>query len=150
MNGSTEQAKNERSNRMRLFIDTNIFLGILNEEKNYQLAKRLFENIHRGKHVGFTSVICVAEILSGFHSKGEIEKGERFLVDIRAINNFTIIDVDLSIAKEAAIIRAKYKARLPDAMIASACKVHRCVLVTRDEMFRKIAEIEVKLPGEIS
>lgn len=134
---------------MRLLIDTNIFLSILNEEENYRSAKRLLEDIHKGKYVGFTSVICIAEILSGFHSKGEVERGERFLIDAKTINNFTIIDVDLSIAKEAAMIRAKYRARLPDAMIASTCAIHRALLITRDETFKKIAEIEVKSPEEL-
>ncbi|ATZ61471.2 MAG: PIN domain-containing protein [Methanosarcinales archaeon Met12] len=134
---------------MRLFVDTNIFLSILNEEENYHAAKMVLENIHKGKHVGFTSVICIAEILSGFQSSREIEKGEKFLIDIMSINNFTIIDVDISIAKEASTIRAKYKVRLPDAIIVSTCKVRRCALVTRDEEFKRITEIEVKSPEEV-
>lgn len=135
---------------MRVFIDTNVFLAILNEEANWQRAEKLLEETHRGKHIAYTSVICISEILSGFYTKGESEKGERFLVDTKAINNLTIVDVDLTIAKDAAETRAKYKMKLPDAIIASSCKAYKCALITQDESFRKVKEIEAKSIDELS
>lgn len=134
---------------MRLFLDTNVFLAVLNEEANWQRAKKLLEDAHRGGHIVYTSVICISEILSGFYAKGESEKVERFLVDITAINNLTIADVDFQIAKNAAEMRAKYKMKLPDAMIASSSKIYKCTLVTQDENFRKVKEIETKSLEEI-
>ncbi len=134
---------------MNVFIDTNVFLSILNEETNWRQAKKLLERIHSGEHSGYTSVICISEILSGFYVKGDLEGGERFLTDIRAINNLIIVDVDLAVAKDAAELRAKYKMRLPDAMIASSCKLNKCVLITRDEGFRKIKGMEVKSLEEL-
>lgn len=128
---------------MRIFLDTNIFIAILNEELNWRRAKELLLNVHNGKHTGYTSVICISEILSGFYGADEDEKGEKFLLDINAINNLNITDVDLAIAKEAAKIRAKYKIKLPDAMIASSCKINKCKLITQDEHFKKLKEIEV-------
>ncbi len=132
---------------MRYFLDTNVFLSILNEEPNWKRAEQLLSEIHRGKHTGYTSVVCVSEILSGFYAKGEYEKGERFLMDMNAINNLIILDVDLEIAKDAAKMRAKHKMKLPDAIIASSCKAHNCTLITQDESFRKIKEIEIKRLG---
>lgn len=128
---------------MRIFLDTNVFIAILNEESNWQLAKKLLLNVHNGKHTGYTSVICISEILGGFYSSDEVEKGEKFLLNINGINNLNIMDIDLPIAKEAAKIRAKYKIKLPDAMIASSCKIHKCKLITQDEHFKKLKEIEV-------
>lgn len=81
--------------------------------------------------------------MSGFYNADEAEKGETFLLDINAINNLNITNIDLAIAKEAAKIRAKYKIKLPDAMIASSCKIHKCKLITQDEHFKKLKEIEV-------
>ncbi len=134
---------------MRLFFDTNVFLAILNEEENWQLAEKLLLDVHNGKHTGYTSVICVSEILSGFYAEDESEKGETFLTDMKAINNLTITDVDLIIGKDAAKVRAKYKIKLPDAIIASSCKVHKCKLITQDENFKKVKEIEVRSLDEI-
>ena len=128
---------------MRLFLDTNVFIAILNQESNWQHAKELLLNIQNGKHTGYTSVICISEILSGFYAADEIEKGEKFLDDINAINNLEITEIDLAIAKEAAKIRAKYKIKLPDALIASSCKIHKCKLITQDENFKKLKEIEI-------
>ncbi len=134
---------------MRSFLDTNIFLAILNKEENWQSAEKVLLDIHNGKHAGYTSVICVSEILSGFYAEDESEKGEMFLTDLRAINNLTITDVNLIIAKDAAKMRAKYKIKLPDAMIASSCMNHKCKLITQDEIFKKVKEIDVKSIDEI-
>jgi predicted nucleic acid-binding protein len=134
---------------MRIFLDTNIFLAILNEEENWQLAEKLLLEIHNGKHTGYTSVICVSEILSGFYAEDESKKGEMFLTDMKTINNLTITDVDITIAKNAAKIRAKYKIKLPDAMIASSCSIHKCKLITQDENLKRVKEIDVKSIDEI-
>lgn len=134
---------------MRLFFDTNVFLAILNKEENWQLAEKFLLDVHNGKHTGFTSVICVSEILSGFYAEDESEKGEIFLTNMKALNNLTITDVDLIIAKDAAKVRAKYKIKLPDAIIASSCKVHKCKLMTQDKNFKKVKEIEVKSMDEL-
>jgi len=135
--------------KMRIFLDTNIFLAILNEEENWQFAEKVLLDIHNGKYTGYTSVICVSEILSGFYAEDESEKGEMFLTDLKAINNLTITDVDLIIAKDAAKMRAKYKIKLPDAMIASSCMIHKCKLITQDENLKKVKEIDVKSIDEI-
>ncbi|MFZ3384975.1 MAG: PIN domain-containing protein [Candidatus Methanoperedens sp.] len=134
---------------MRIFLDTNIFLAILNKEENWQLAEKLLLDVHNGKHAGYTSVICVSEILSGFYAENESEKGEMFLTDMKAINNLTITDVDITIAKDAAKIRAKYKIKLPDAMIASSCNIHKCKLITQDEVLKRVKEIDVISIDEI-
>ncbi len=134
---------------MRIFLDTNIFLAILNEEKTWKLAEKLLLDIYNGKHTGYTSVICVSEILSGFYAEDESEKGEMFLTHLRAMNNFTITDVDLNIAKDAAKMRAKYKMKLPDAMIAASCMIHKCKLITQDENLKKVKEFDVKSIDEI-
>ena len=94
-------------------------------------------------------MICVSEILSGFYAEDESEKGEIFLTNMKALNNLTITDIDLIIAKDAAKVRAKYKIKLPDAIIASSCKVHKCKLMTQDKNFKKVDEIEVKSIGEL-
>lgn len=134
---------------MRFFLDTNIFLSVLNKEKDWHPAEKLLLDIHNGKHTGYTSVICVSEILSGFYAEDEFEKGEMFLTDMRAINNLTITDVDLTIAKDAAKMRAKYKIKLPDAMIVSSCMTHKCKLISQDETLKKVKEIDVKSIDEI-
>jgi predicted nucleic acid-binding protein len=135
---------------MRIFIDTNIFLSILNKESGYEYSKKVFENIHEGKLLGFTSVLCISEILSGFYAKGKEEEAERTLLDILSIRNLKVVDINVEIAKEGAKIRGKYKIKLPDALILSTCKLYDCSLVTRDESLKKIKEIEVVVPEEVS
>jgi len=129
---------------MRIFLDTNIFLALLNKEEDWQLAEKLLLDIYNGKYIGYTSVICVSEILSGFYAEDESKKGEVFLTDLRAINNLIITDVDLTVAKDAAKMRAKYRIKLPDAIIASSSMIHKCKLITQDENLKKVKEIDVR------
>lgn len=134
---------------MKLFIDTNIFVSILNKEKNHQTSKNILKSIHEGKHTGITSTICIAEVLSGFYSRGEEEKGNRYLADVKSINNLKIVDMDLDIAKEAAKIRARYKLKLPDAMIIATCKACGCILVTKDVELTSIKDVQVMMPKDV-
>ncbi|MBU4256180.1 MAG: PIN domain-containing protein [Candidatus Thermoplasmatota archaeon] len=134
---------------MKFCIDTNIFVSILNKEKNYQVSEDIIKKIHKGKHSGATSTICIAEILSGFFSKNEKEKGERFLTDVMSINNFKIIDVDLQIAKESARVRGMYKIKLPDAMVIATCRLYDYILLTNDKRLWKIKEIQIKTPDKV-
>lgn len=134
---------------MRYFIDTNIFLTILNKEPEWKKVVTLLQNIHDGKYKGFTSVICISEILSGFYAENEYEKGDRFVNDLTSINNFKITGIDLAVAREAASIRAKSKIKLPDAMVAASCKVHKCELVSHDTDFLKVKGITVKAIDDV-
>ncbi|MBU2565752.1 MAG: PIN domain-containing protein [Candidatus Thermoplasmatota archaeon] len=121
----------------------------MNKEKNYQVSEDIIKKIHKGKHSGATSTICIAEILSGFFSKNEKEKGERFLTDVMSINNFKIIDVDLQIAKESARVRGMYKIKLPDAMVIATCRLYDYILLTNDKRLWKIKEIQIKTPDKV-
>ncbi|MFQ6107769.1 MAG: PIN domain-containing protein [Thermoplasmata archaeon] len=93
-------------------------------------------------------MICAAETLSGFHSEGAEERGERFLVDLKSIGNFAIGDANFRIAGEAISLRDRYGTKLPDAIIAATCKCHGYTLVARDKRFQKVEEIEVMSPEE--
>ena len=127
----------------KYFIDTNIFMSILEEEMDYKRYRKILESIHRGRSLGATSVICMAELLCGFYSQGEHQKGDTFLTQTLSLDNFSILDVDMQVAKEAALLRSKYGIKLPDAIIGATCKVHEYELVTKDKVFRKIKEIQV-------
>ena len=108
-----------------------------------QRYEKLLESIHQGRSLGATSVICMAELLSGFYSKGEHQKGDAFLTQTLALDNFLILDVDMRVAKEAAVLRSKYGLKLPDAIVGATCKVYEYDLVTKDRGFVKIKEIKV-------
>ena len=134
---------------MKIFLDTNIFLSVLNQESSYEYSREILKSIHRGKMIGFTSVLCISEILAGFYVKGDEESAERALLDILSINNLKIVEIDLEIAKEGGKFRGKYKIKLPDALIASTCFLYDATLVTIDESFERIKEINVFSPNDL-
>ncbi len=71
------------------------------------------------------SVITRAEVLAGFERRAR-RKGKRLL------DCFPTLGIDQAIADAAALLRAKYRWKLPDAFQAAIARAHRLKLATRD------------------
>ncbi|MBI2754159.1 MAG: PIN domain-containing protein [Betaproteobacteria bacterium] len=71
------------------------------------------------------SVITRAEVLAGFQGRAR-RKGKNFL------DCFPTLSIDQAIADAAALLRAKYRWKLPDAFQAAIARSHRLKLATRD------------------
>jgi len=71
------------------------------------------------------SVITRAEVLAGFQGRAR-RKGKKFL------DCFPTLSIDQAIADAAALLRAKYRWKLPDAFQAAIARSHRLKLATRD------------------
>ncbi|MEK7083705.1 MAG: PIN domain-containing protein, partial [Patescibacteria group bacterium] len=57
-----------------------------------------------------------------------------------------IVDVDFSIAREAARIRREQKLKTIDSVIAATAVILHAPLVSRDMVFKHIRDIEVIIP----
>ncbi len=71
------------------------------------------------------SVITRAEVLAGFQGRAR-RKGKKFL------DCFPTLSIDQAIADAAAVLRAKFRWKLPDAFQAAIARSHRLKLATRD------------------
>lgn len=131
----------------RVLIDTNIFVNVLNKEKGlFESSKQLIENVQEGLLIGFTSVICISEILSGFYDEAVPQIAEKVLQNIQSIQNLSILDYNLDIAVDAARIRGVKKLKLPDAVIVSQAKQVGATLISRDKALLKQNIVKCLLP----
>ena len=110
------------------------------------LVYKVFSRLEEHKLIGVTSVLAIAEILS-FKKLQENRKAfdeERQKFD--QIPNLEIINVDSKLCVAAAIIRAKYSLRLPDAIqLTTAIFCQADGFITNDEGLRKVKEVEIVL-----
>lgn len=109
-------------------------------------VQKIFSLVAGGKMSAFTSVISVAETLSVSllpnKPEARVYYKERFL----EMKNLKLVDVDLAVAEQAAVIRSNYKLKLGDAIqLATALKTNAQIFITNDKQFKHIKEIKVMI-----
>lgn len=104
----------------------------------------LFEAADAGRVSIAISTITLAEVLSGPLARGNEVLGARYRETLTGHPHWTVHPVDVSVAEDAARLRARYRLRLPDALqIATALRAHADRFVTHDRRLKKVRELQV-------
>ena len=122
---------------IRVCIDTNVFLNVLNRESVfYQDSKEVLNAVDLGTLEAVIPTLVIAEILTGFYTDNKGDKAEQFLSTIISNKNIEVVQLSIEIAASSAVVRAKTGMRLPDAMVMSTA-LHEKVdyMVTNDGNF---------------
>ncbi|MDD2401754.1 MAG: PIN domain-containing protein [Clostridia bacterium] len=126
----------ELGKKKKIMIDTNVVIYFLEGSEEWgDFSKEVFSIIEKGVVEGFISVITVAEVLvkpMKQHNNMLINKITRFL---ETFPNLHVVDLEKSIAMEAAKIRGRTGLKMPDALIVSSAKVLGCVVVGTDNQW---------------
>lgn len=128
----------------KIFLDTTPIIYFLDADINFaEKVEQIFERFIEKKCSMATSTITCTEQLTYPYRTGNTEKINvffKFLTDC----NVQIHPVDISIAKKAAQIRAKYKdfKTMDCLQLATAC-VQQCDLfLTNDKQLRQFGELK--------
>lgn len=137
------------SNFKLVGIDSNIFIYYFEENAQFDKAsKKIFDGLSVKIIHGVTSVLTLAEVLSkkGLPDNIALDLEESFF----EIPNLAILEVNRSIAKDAAKIRRKYGFRTPDAIqLATALNSKAKAFITNDERLKRFKELKVILLSEL-
>lgn len=132
---------------MKVNIDTNVFIAIKNKEPEYEYCETIIDSVEEHHLSGVISTIVLAEILVGFYRNDENEEADSF--SSSAILNFDIIPVNQDVARQAALIRAQYNLKLPDAIISASSLITGAdFLITNDITLQKKLKIQKVSPKE--
>lgn len=118
-----------------MVLDTNILIAFLNGEE------RVVQTISAWQQEGralFVSSVSVAEVLS----LPRLTPTETTIINA-FLDHLLEVPFDRAVADTTALFRRKYRLTLPDAAIATTALFRNVPLVTRDQQFRKVAEIEI-------
>lgn len=132
---------------MKLCIDSNVFISIRNQEPDHSVCESILNAIELKQYEGLIPMIVMTEVLVGFYQIGELIAMEQFI--IRCKTSFDLIPLSLTIAKEAAEIRAYHSIKLPDAiMIASAQLNQADYIISSDIPLLKKSLLPIISPTE--
>lgn len=114
----------------RVFLDTNAIVALL------QGSPSLLACAESAEWVG-TSIVNELEFLS-FAGLGDADRQlfQEFLSRVEVVG---LTHDDREILTEVTALRARRQLKLPDAIVMASAKVHRAVLLTRDEQLARAA-----------
>jgi predicted nucleic acid-binding protein len=130
----------------RIFVDTAPLIYLL--ESHPVLADRfvgLFEAAAEGRLSIVISTITIAEVLTGPCKAGQTALAHRYE---KALCEYEVVGVSVTVATLAARLRARYRLRLPDAMqLAAALDCGAGAFVTHDWDFSGVDAIPILTGG---
>ena len=130
----------------RAGLDAMIFIYYAEAHREFgSFARKIFIDIEEGAITAYTSTITVAEVLTGYRlAKNRI--GEDIFKNMfRVLDpSLLMVPVTVEVADRAALLRARYGLRTPDAIhVASALAVGAEAYITNDRKLKVVKEISV-------
>jgi len=134
----------------KLFLDTNLFLRFFlkDHENQYQNVYNLFAKIEEGKFKPYTSSIVFLELNYVVRNIYKLSINEVFdyIEAIKKMRGMTVIEKTDS--NKAIDLYKKHRIKLGDCFIAVQLP-KGAQLITYDEDFKKVNEIQVQTPEEL-
>jgi predicted nucleic acid-binding protein len=91
-----------------------------------------------------TSTITLAEILTKPLAEKKFDLIDEIKFTLKSFSTLSIVAIDERLAEAAALVRARYTVRLPDALqIASAIQGEATLFLTNDKRVKKVDALEV-------
>ncbi len=145
MGGIENKCRDFLSNYSVMGIDTMIFIYHFEGNNEYiPFTRALFGLVEDGVIEGKTSVITRLEILVAPERRNNKLMVDRYKMVLERFPHLEVVSVDAQVTDLAAIIRAKYRVRAPDAIqLATAILKGVQAFVTNDESLKRVREIEV-------
>lgn len=128
----------------RFGLDTSVFIYHIEAFSPFSgAASQVLQHVGHAA-TGITSVLTLTELLVKPLQSGRRGLAARFEALVRVTPNLILADVDVGIARQAAVLRARYRLRTADAIQVAACLAHGATaFVTNDIRLRRIDELDV-------
>lgn len=115
------------------------------------LTQLIFDRMEAGLLTSLVSVIGVTEIYSGPLRKGYSTLFEEYKRVFITYPNLLLMPVTLEVGEQAAILRAKYEIRTPDAIHIATGVVHQAeAFISNDEALRSVEELPILLLSDFA
>jgi predicted nucleic acid-binding protein len=123
---------------LKVSLDTNVFVGVLNKESASQDSKKVLDEIDSGSLGCVLSTVVIAEMCAGYYAEGQTKEKDDFLVHVESSQGYEIVELSVGLADQAGRIKAETGLRLPDAIVvSSALKGGAECLISNDESLKK-------------
>jgi predicted nucleic acid-binding protein len=129
----------------RLGLDTAPFIYFIERNPTYIARARLvFAMIDAGLITGYSSVITLTEVLTHPLQSNDHAVASEYRSLLLGSQNLFLASITPAIAERAAVLRAQYRLRTPDALQIAAAIEYDCdAFLTNDARLRRVNEIRV-------
>lgn len=121
-------------------LDSAILIYHLEGTEPYaELTEELFTLVGRGAVEVVLSTITIAELLVGPFTQQQVGLVAGFEHFVQSLPYTTLAPVSYAVARQAALLRARYRLHTPDALlVATALTEHTAGFVTNDLQLRRV------------
>lgn len=145
MNGSALKLRRAVEKHKIIGLDTAPFIYYIEDVAPYaDLLDPVFGLMESRALGGVTSTVTLAEILTKPFIDKNFSLADDIKFTLKSFASLAVIPIDDKLAEAAALIRARYTLRLPDAIqVAAAIQGNASLFVTNDKPVKKIDAIQV-------
>jgi predicted nucleic acid-binding protein len=145
MNGNALRLRRVIEKHEIIGLDTAPFIYYIEEVTPYaDLLDPVFGRLENHSLRAVTSAVTLAEILAKPFADKNFSLVDEIKFTIKSFTSLSVVTIDEKLAEAAALIRARYTVRLPDALqIATAIHGEATLFLTNDKRVKKVDAIEI-------
>ncbi len=145
MNGNALRLRRATEKHEIIGLDTAPFIYYIEEITPYaDLLDPVFNLLETHALRAVTSAVTLAEILSKPFADKNFALVDEIKFAIKSFASLSVVTIDEKLAEAAALIRAHYTVRLPDALqIAAAIHGGATLFLTNDKRMKKVDALEI-------
>jgi predicted nucleic acid-binding protein len=135
----------------RLAFDTAPIIYFIETNPSYDnLVSNIFNRVAIGEIEGWTSVISLSEVLVRPIASGRNDLQEAYRELLLKSSNFHTLPISATVAENAAVVRATYGLRLPDAIQIAFALDNGCqAIICNDYSMRRVTELAVLILDDL-
>jgi predicted nucleic acid-binding protein len=147
MNGTALKFRRAVEKHSRVGFDTAPLIYFIEDVSPYaDLLAPVFDRLEGHRLNAATSTITLAEIFTKPLAERNLALVDDIKVTLRTFTTLSIVAIDEQVAEAAALIRARYAIRLPDAIqIAAAIQEGATAFLCNDKRLRKVDAVGVMI-----
>ena len=145
MNGNALKLRRAVEKHKIIGLDTAPFIYFIENVAPYaDLLEPVFSLLENHALRAVTSTVTFAEILTKPFADKNFSLADEIKFTLKSFSSLSLASIDEKLGEAAALIRARYTIRLPDALqVAAAIQREATLFLTNDKRVRKVAAVEV-------
>jgi predicted nucleic acid-binding protein len=150
MNGSALKLRRVIEKHKAIGLDTAPFIYYIEDVVPFaDLLDPVFNLLEKHAVRAVTSTVTLAEILTKPFADKNFSLADDIKFTLKSFSSIAVASIDEKLAEAAALIRARYAIRLPDALqLAAAIQGEATLFLTNDKRVKKVDAVEVLVLSE--
>jgi len=145
MNGNALKLRRAIEKHKIIGLDTAPFIYYIEDVAPYaDLLDPVFGLLENHALRAVTSTVTFAEILTKLFADKNFSLADEIKFTLKSFSSLSVESIDEKLGEAAALIRARYTIRLPDALqVAAAIQREASLFLTNDKRVKKVDALEV-------